>query len=85
MYEPIRQRQPRKAAGFQKVRQFQHHAKVRRTRTETADVQDLKRSAWDHIMGVSQKVDVDRVNWKGIIYLQAECGMFDPTPRLRKR
>lgn len=81
----IRQRQPKKAAGFVATRSFTKSMKVKRNRHEINLNQTTKASPWDHIMATTTKVDADRVNWKGIIYLQEECGVYDPKPRLVKR
>lgn len=67
----------RRAQGFQRIKQFQHKAKVRRLPDED---QSLKLSAWDEIQDRKPKgVDVERANARGTIYTQP----FDPTPRMR--
>lgn len=75
----IRQRQPRKAAGFEPVKPFAHKGKHRRG---PSSEQGVKLSGWD--IDGTKKVDEARVNWKGILYMQQDCGVYDPRPRLVK-
>lgn len=85
MGDIIHQKQPKRAQGAIPAKQFAHHAPVKRNRHHIATDQTIKMSPWDHTMNASMKVDEQRVNWKGIAYMQAEYGMFDPRPRLVKR
>lgn len=78
--EIIKQKQPKKAAGFQPIKPFAHKGKHRR---DAYTDQGLVLSAWSG--DVSTRVDVDRVNWPGILFLQAECGLFDSKPRLVRK
>ncbi len=80
----IKQKQPRRAAGCVVVRPFCHKSKVRRG-ADAGPGQTTRMSPWEHMASISTKVDAARANWKGLIYIQSECGVFDPTPRLVKR
>lgn len=80
------------AREFSRTRgfKFTRHAEAMRSRED----QGLSTQAWGPggtpnlkgtgIRGQGQ-VDIDRVNWKGIVYYQQECGMYDERPRLRKK
>jgi len=66
-----------RASGFERIKQFQHKAKIRRLPDEDYG---LKLSPWSEIQGRKHgRVDVDRANEIGSIYTQP----FDPKPRLR--
>lgn len=80
----IHQRQPKRAHGAAPAKPFAHHAPVKRNRHHIDTDQTLKMSPWDHTAAISTKVDDERVNWKGILYMQAEHGMWDPRPRIRR-
>lgn len=81
MGDIIRQRQPKKAAGFEATRHWVHKPKHR---VAASSDQSIKLSAWDS-MQPSKRVDVARINWKGLIYIQQEYGVYNPAPRLVKR
>lgn len=81
----IKQRQPKRAHGSVSAQPFARRPTVKRNRHRIETDQTLKSSPWDHTMNTSMKVDEERVNWKGILYLQVECEMFDPRPRLVRR
>jgi hypothetical protein len=73
----------KKAQGFEPVRQFAHKAKHRRGASSD---QKEALTPWDALMAAKRgRIDFDRVNWPGCIYLQQECGLFDPKPRLIKK
>lgn len=81
----IRTPQPRRAQGATPAKPFQHHKQVKRNRHHVDTDQTIKMSPWGHTEAVSTRVDYTRVNWKGILFMQQEYGMFDPKPRLVKR
>lgn len=81
-------KQPRRCAGFQPTKPFSHKPKIRRNAQRISSLQsdqDLKVSPWGHVETVSLKVDAERVNWKGIVYLQREAGLYSPKPRLVRK
>ena len=83
--EIIKQPQPRRVAGFVPVKQFAHKAKVRRnaSRNETGKgSQDTRVSPWYYLEIATghRGVDMGRVNWPGLIYVQQS--VFDSRPRL---
>lgn len=81
-------KQPRRCAGFTPTRHFAHKPKVRRNAQRIGALQSdqsLQVSPWGHLSSVSQKVDVPRANWKGILYIQEETGSYNPTPRIVKK
>lgn len=79
----------KKAQGWEPIKHFAHKPKVRRNaaRIQSLQVdQALQLSPWGHVAMVkTTAVDVSRANWKGILFLQQECGVYDERPRLVKR
>lgn len=64
-------------------REFAHKAKHRAGSgggSQGTRVGDVKQLQW-----VSRQVDLARYNWPGLVGVQAQCGMFDPRPRLVKK
>ncbi len=79
-----------KAQGWEPVKQFQHHPKVRQEADDSRQTQALRESNWailatnlgkpeGQTRRPSGRVDVERANYKGILYTQP----FDPRPRVR--
>lgn len=71
----------KKAQGFEKIKQFSHKAKVRRSARHIVDLQEsqaLKLSPWFHLMAVKTSLDFTRLNWPGTLYMTPT----DTRPRL---
>lgn len=80
--EIIRQRQPKRAAGFTAWKPFAHKAKHRVAAGRGE--QGTRTTPMAVLQTISGRVDVARYNWPGICGVQAICGMYDPRPRLVK-
>lgn len=68
-----------RAAGCQPVREFERGVRTKRNTSRLEEEMGLRLSAWGHIDTVKRVIDVERINYIGVVYTER-----DMRPRLVK-